>query len=246
MGTKKTVILEKLSYEYLYEQYRVLEKTPKEISLELECKEHIVSDCLKKFNLLYTKKELWATPKYKERQRIAREKGWDKPSEKRLEHLETISHMIRSREFMKTEEYKRKVSENTKKNWKDVTKNLWQSQEYVKKQIKARNVCPNKSEIDLQKTLDKYYPNQWKFVGDGQFKLAGKYPDFVHVTDKIVIELYGEYWHSKQEAESRVKLFSEHGYKCVIIWCSENYPKTVKQKLEEIGYSSITSYIMKT
>ena len=43
---------------------------------------------------------------------------------------------------------------------------------------------------------------------------------------------------NKTPAEERITLFEKHGYKCVIIWGSKNYPKIVKQELEKIGYNS--------
>ena len=78
---------------------------------------------------------------------------------------------------------------------------------------------PNKPEIKLQKLLDSEFPNEWKYVGDGNFILAGKCPDFVNINGKkAIIELYGSYWHKGQDPNVRINLFSEYGYSTLVLW----------------------------
>ncbi len=98
-------------------------------------------------------------------------------------------------------------------------KELWQVPEYIIKQMKSRGVKPNKSEQYLEKFLDKLYPNEWKFVGDGQLIIAGKCPDFVNVNgQKKIIELYGDYWHKNDKPQDRKDIFFPFGYSTLIIW----------------------------
>ena len=67
--------------------------------------------------------------------------------------------------------------------------------------------------------LKKSFPNEWKFVGDGQFILAGKCPDFINVNgQKKIIEFFGNYWHKLEEEQQRINLFTEYGYQTLIIW----------------------------
>lgn len=96
----------------------------------------------------------------------------------------------------------------------------WQNPEYVKKQMQSRGVRPNKLERRLDALLNKQFPRQFKYVGDGQLIIAGKCPDFWNGDHKL-LELYGNYWHEDKEAEERVKLFKEFGYDTLIIWESE-------------------------
>lgn len=109
----------------------------------------------------------------------------------------------------------------------------WQNPGFVAKQMKARNVYPNKTELNLEKFLSKVFPNEYKYVGDGQFILAGKCPDFVNVNgQKKIIELYGDYWHKGQNPQDRIDLFAKFGWGTLIIWEKEMKNETLlKEKL---------------
>ena len=78
---------------------------------------------------------------------------------------------------------------------------------------------PNKKEILLHDFLQNKFPNTYMYVGDGQFILAGKFPDFVR-TDGInqIIELYGDYWHRNDDPQDRIDLFKQFGYSTLVIW----------------------------
>jgi G:T-mismatch repair DNA endonuclease (very short patch repair protein) len=109
----------------------------------------------------------------------------------------------------------------------------WQDPEYVAKQMKARNVRPNKLELNFEKLLNKIQPNEWKYVGDGEFILGGKCPDFVNINGKKqIIELYGDYWHKGQNPQERIGLFSEFGYRTLVIW--ENELKNIEEVEDKI------------
>lgn len=134
-----------------------------------------------------------------------------------------------------TEQHRNKIIVNASKYWlgKKLTiehKNIlstkqkehWQSPEYVSKQMLARGVIPNKQELWLEQFLNKLYPNEWKFVGDGQLIINGKCPDFVNINgQKKIIELVGDYWHDKSYEIERPKIFEPFGYKTLIIWSHE-------------------------
>jgi len=97
----------------------------------------------------------------------------------------------------------------------------WQNSEFVRKQMVARNVTPNQSELRLQELIISLNL-PYKFVGDGQFIIGGKCPDFVNVNgQKKLIELFGDYWHKEDEVESRINYFSQFGFNTLIIWESE-------------------------
>ena len=81
---------------------------------------------------------------------------------------------------------------------------------------------PNKTESKLFSVLDKCYPNEWKYVGDGSFVINGKNPDFINCNGKkLIIELFGEHWHDKDEEEPRKEIFKQFGYETLIIWANE-------------------------
>jgi len=114
----------------------------------------------------------------------------------------------------------------------------FQDPEFIKRFIKTHNQRPNKAEIYLQSILDKYLPNTYKYVGNFQVNIGGKFPDFININGKKeVIELFGSYWHSIDEVETVITYYKQYGFSCIIIW--EEELKDVKNLLEHIRNGSI-------
>ena len=102
-------------------------------------------------------------------------------------------------------------------------KGRWKNAIYRDSQIKAimdgSKLLPNKPEKLLNKLLDRLFPNDYKYVGDGQFIIAGKCPDFININgQKKIIELFGDYWHKDDDPQDRVDIFSPYGYKTLVVW----------------------------
>ena len=63
----------------------------------------------------------------------------------------------------------------------------------------------------------------YRFVGNGSFNIGRKFPDFVHKTKKIAIEVYNRFFKLKhyktlEEYEiERVAYFKKFGYKTIMI-----------------------------
>ena len=112
---------------------------------------------------------------------------------------------------------------------------LWQSPDFVKKQMKARNVKQNKTEKRLEDAINKVLLNEYKFVGHGEVVIAGKCPDFININgQKKIIELYGNYWHQGQDPQDRINLFKEYGYETLVIWEHElKNMEVLKEKIIE-------------
>lgn len=103
---------------------------------------------------------------------------------------------------------------------------LWENMSEKEKNRRIRNSLtfnsPNKQEMNILSMLDSLYPNEWKFVGDGQVIINGKCPDFININgQKKIIELFGNHWHQGQNPKDRVKVFKPFGYKTLVIWESE-------------------------
>jgi very-short-patch-repair endonuclease len=144
---------------------------------------------------------------------IAMKKNWQDP-----EYRNSRKHIKHSTGWHHPKRAKKRIG---KKNSKHM-KRLWQDPNYIAMQMRARGVRPNKTEKFLTKLFQKLYPNQWKYVGDGQFILAGKCPDFVNVNgQKKIIELFGEHVHKPEEEQERTILFSRYGYQTLVIWFKE-------------------------
>ena len=100
---------------------------------------------------------------------------------------------------------------------------LWNSKDYRdsqrKKIIAAQHISPNKPEQVLQHLLDNRFPGDWKFVGDGSVVFNGYNPDFINVNGKkLIIELFGDYWHRGEDPADRAKLFEPFGFRTLVIW----------------------------
>lgn len=101
--------------------------------------------------------------------------------------------------------------------------------EVVRKIIKSNRLKPNKAELQLQNILNTHFPNEWKFVGDGQVIIGGLCPDFININNrKLLIELYGSYWHSEKQLRNwkstelgRIMHYNSYGFKCIVIWEKE-------------------------
>lgn len=129
---------------------------------------------------------------------------------------------------------RRPLSEEHKEKLSRIGKRRWQDSIYKEKQLKAifagLDISPNKPERRLRNGLNKMFPDEYKFVGDGRIFIGGKSPDFINInSQKKIIELFGTFWHSKgytgktkkQEENQRISHFAEYGYRTLIIWQRE-------------------------
>jgi G:T-mismatch repair DNA endonuclease (very short patch repair protein) len=75
------------------------------------------------------------------------------------------------------------------------------------------------------------------YVGDGKFWIDRFNPDFINKEDKLIIEVFGDYWHNLpkiiERDKERLKAYSFKGYKTLIIW--EHELQNVHQVLNKIG-----------
>jgi len=137
---------------------------------------------------------------------------------------------------MKRPEVRKKVSEKNR---------IANKLAYLKDPILVKRVLtfrrPNKTEKKLIKIFQKNFPNEFKFVGDGLFVIEGLNPDWVNCNGKkLIIELFGEPWHEKEEAEKRINIFAKYGFKTLIIWWKETRNK--KLLIEKVrNFISINS-----
>ena len=119
------------------------------------------------------------------------------------------------------------LSTKSKKNIQKASLLNWRNPKYVKKLMKSLHIKPNKPEICLQKFFNTVAPQEYKFVGDGQFILGGKCPDFTNINGKKkLIELFGDYWHGKKRTgksrewneHKRIQHFKNFGFDTLVIW----------------------------
>jgi len=134
-----------------------------------------------------------------------------------------------------SEEQKRKLSlsrvklyqENPKLHEK--VKEQLRSEEMQRKRLKALFRKPTKSEKKLDLILQRHFPGEWEYTGDGSHIIYGLSPDWTNCNGKKkLIELFGEAFHDPDKAFinvpwkatefGRKAIFSQLRYSTLIIW----------------------------
>ena len=119
---------------------------------------------------------------------------------------------------------RRKISKNMRQFWNDPKRKKMR----IAAMRSGLDLQPNKPERLLEELLQELFPNQYKFVGDGRDKnciIGGKNPDFIHISQKKIIEMNGDFWHSEkktgrtkeEEEQQRIDYFVQFGYRTLII-----------------------------
>ena len=156
-----------------------------------------------------------------------------------------------------TEKTRKKISETKKRLYKEGKIKPWnkgkklgcedpkQKIKRLKKIFEALRKRPTKPERKLMEILNKYFPNEFAYNGDFSqgVMLGGLIPDFINVNGrKIVIEVFGDYWHKErknipwyQTEWGRKAIYSQLGYKCIVIWEHElKTDEKVYKRVEEV------------
>lgn len=127
------------------------------------------------------------------------------------------------------------------KQMSDSHKELWRGPEYAEYMAEAQHRKPTEPELQLRSVLDKHFPNEWKYVGNNQFGVEGKYPDFINVNSKKqVIEVFGMCWHdpflfpNRLTEEELIAHYENHGFGCLVFWEFDVYnEEEVVQRVRE-------------
>jgi G:T-mismatch repair DNA endonuclease (very short patch repair protein) len=113
--------------------------------------------------------------------------------------------------------------------------------EAMTKMHKALEVKPNKPEKILINLIQKNNL-PFNYVGDSNFWLRGEFgafnPDFLSKNPRHIIEVYGDYWHNREDVKKRdigrIKTYEKYGYKTLVIWEHElKSPSQVLTKIQE-------------
>lgn len=149
-----------------------------------------------------------------------------------------------------SEENRKRQAEFKRRDWKnpefrsDTTQKIvkvWSDPEYKERTVRAmrraESVRPTKPELELDTLLNAFFPNEYKYTGDGSFILGGKNPDFIHVAgQKKIIEMWGDYWHQGENPEDRAQIFRPFGFQTLVIWESElSNPERVISRIKEFA-----------
>jgi G:T-mismatch repair DNA endonuclease (very short patch repair protein) len=119
----------------------------------------------------------------------------------------------------------------TREKLRKISLNLWKNPIFILKIIKSHVKKPTKSENKLISIIEKYHI-PLKYTGDGKLLIGKCCPDFIDSRGpKKVVELFGEWWHSKKRIEKlhnrskglltekgRRSYFKKHGWDLLVIW----------------------------
>lgn len=100
---------------------------------------------------------------------------------------------------------------------------------------------PSKPELFLFKLIEEnYLPFLHNTRGNKWFKgiTMSFNPDFINEEKKLIIELFGNYWHNLpkliERDKERLEAYSKEGYQTLVIWDKElKEPQQVIKKIEE-------------
>lgn len=146
-------------------------------------------------------------------------KGKHHTKETREQMSQTVSQQFENGERHPwTEGLTKETDERLLKHSKLISELRLKNPEWTRKIMIANAIKPNKPEMMLNNILDTIQPNVWSYVGDGSFLVGNKCPDFHSNKEDKVIELFGDYWHKKDEEDGRIKYFKDNGFDCLIIW----------------------------
>jgi len=155
---------------------------------------------------------------------------------KQKENWNNPNHLFNSKTF------RNKLSNIHKEIWKDLESNynseqrsdkisktikhLYTTEDFLKKYQNGLKVYKNKLESKFETILKKLNIFSFKFVGDRSFWINGRNPDFINEDQKMVIEIFGDYWHGNERTGinnsdhelDRINHYKMNGYKSIIIW----------------------------
>lgn len=159
-------------------------------------------------------------------------KGSNHPMYGRHHSLESRKKMSEARKGKKPWIYGRHRRPKTKKKLSEATKKLWRDPEFVRKV--GRNRRPTSPEKRLMGIINEF-GLPFKYVGDGQFIVGSRNPDFVDTLGlKKAIEYFGWYHRVlckdhkfvryltvdelKETEQERKHEFAKQGWDCLIFW----------------------------
>lgn len=187
--------------------------------------------------------------------RFKRPESWKKGQSRRMMGKKNGLGFKHTEEWIKAHSEKmmgnklnlgKKRNEESKQKQRAAMKRVWSDPVWHKKQSskmsQGNNIRPNKLEREILKLLNCLFPEDWKYVGDGDLVISGKNPDFVNEKRKLIIEAWGAYWHKGQNPKDRIAVFKPYGYKTLIIWDYElkNISGVIKRILRFSKRAAIT------
>lgn len=156
-------------------------------------------------------------------------------SERRSESLIKANHDDPGIQQRHAETWKRRCQEDPSIGLRmsATRKEKWQDPKFAAYMVSCMvssshwNKHPNDSELQLQDILNKNFPGLFEFVGNTtNGRVGSRVVDFIDTQKKkkILIEMFGIYWHdpilfpSRPTEEELVEYYKQLGYTCLVFW----------------------------
>ena len=123
---------------------------------------------------------------------------------------------------------------------------MWQQPDYRERTtqliLRGMHKKPNAPEKKVMDILNRHFPGEWKYTGDGSLVIGGYNPDFANANGKKqLIECFGTYWHSpKANADwhhselGRIMAYNSLGFRCLVLWEHDINSKSEEELVNEI------------
>lgn len=95
----------------------------------------------------------------------------------------------------------------------------------------AGRLGPNNLEKQAFQLMESVVPGIFKYVGDYKVRIGGRYPDFINEDLKLIIEVFGEYYHEKSDEAFKIEHYKKYNYMCLVLWQSDIYYNKEQVKL---------------
>ena len=139
-----------------------------------------------------------------------------------------IAHLEKVRPKVRSKEANRKNSETRiRKGLSKGVNNPMSRPEVVKKWASHNGLKPNRQE----KFLESILPKTYSINVDAKFVIGNKIPDFIDVKRKLIIELFGDYWHKDEDPKNLIHYYQQRGYRALVIWEHELHDKNLKTRI---------------
>jgi G:T-mismatch repair DNA endonuclease (very short patch repair protein) len=127
-----------------------------------------------------------------------------------------------------SEDIKHKISSTNRAKWKD--------KEFIDNWLLTHaNLykTKNKTESVIESVIKDH---GFEYVGDSKFWIGypPKNPDFINKDKKLIVELFGDYWHETQDEVIRSDHFKKYGWNTIVVWSSDlHFNPTTQNSLND-------------
>lgn len=227
-----------LTHSFLWEYYILKRLTCGQIAKLVGCGHSLVNKHLRKFNIPLRNPGWLKNRKQSEKTCLKKSKSMKGKNS----NPQSEVHKLNRSKAMRGKKLIFSNPEERSKNLSKALKGKNTSEKHTKNVLKATFAFPNKFEIKCLDYLDKIYPKEFEYVGDGKKLIGGRSIDGYSEKLKVVILCNGTYYHcspkkysfnhyNKQfkktaqeiwdKDKAAIEIFKKAGYKVIVIWEDE-------------------------